>query len=204
VVYCPEAGKPNYTCNQRIVIYVNKITVDKPKNIVYICNMEISERIQLLIEKHKLTASSFADRVGIQRSGLSHLFSGRNKPSLDLVMKIIEAFPDTQVEWLLWGKGTLDQPARPRQEENKPPHLVESATPNISSGDRRKPIVPEVGISDKVTDVTPKVSLTPSPPDARVQNQKTSISSTGTDERVSRLILIYPDGTFTAHKQRSE
>ena len=58
-----------------------------------------------------LSASVFADKMGVQRSGLSHLMSGRNKPSLDFVMKIIENFPEVDFYWLLNGKGNF-----PKQE----------------------------------------------------------------------------------------
>lgn len=54
---------------------------------------------------NNLNASEFADKVNVQRSGLSHIFSGRNKPSLDLILKIVEKFPDVNLEWLLMGKG---------------------------------------------------------------------------------------------------
>ncbi len=65
----------------------------------------ITDRIKTIMDAHGLSASAFADIIKIQRSGISHIFSGRNKPSLDLILKIIEAFPDVTPEWLLLGKG---------------------------------------------------------------------------------------------------
>lgn len=64
---------------------------------------EISERILKLMENEELTASQMADRIGVQRSAISHLVSGRNRPSLDLVMKVLVAFPGVSSEWLLRG-----------------------------------------------------------------------------------------------------
>jgi len=63
------------------------------------------KRIEILLEYYSLSASVFADKLGVQRSGLSHLMSGRNKPSLDFVMKITESFPDVDLYWLLNGAG---------------------------------------------------------------------------------------------------
>lgn len=54
-----------------------------------------------------MNASSFADKIGVQRSSISHLLSGRNKPSLDFVMKILDIFPDVNLYWVLNGKGNL-------------------------------------------------------------------------------------------------
>jgi len=50
-----------------------------------------------------MTPSQFADEIGIQRSGMSHLVSGRNKPSLEFVMKVLKRFPDVRPEFLLYG-----------------------------------------------------------------------------------------------------
>ena len=62
------------------------------------------KRLTQLLEHFEHTASSFSDTVGVQRSSLSHLLSGRNKPSLDLIMKIHERFPEVNLYWLLKGE----------------------------------------------------------------------------------------------------
>lgn len=63
------------------------------------------KRLENLFEHYGLSAASFSDKIGIQRSGISHLLSGRNKPSLDFVMKIIATFPEVDLYWLLTGEG---------------------------------------------------------------------------------------------------
>lgn len=65
------------------------------------------KRIELIIQSQNLTPSQFADRIGIQRSGLSHILSGRNNPSLDFVQKVLTAFSDLNPAWLLQGKGRM-------------------------------------------------------------------------------------------------
>jgi transcriptional regulator with XRE-family HTH domain len=61
------------------------------------------ERILEIIKEKGLTPSQFADEIGVQRSGISHLISGRNKPSLEFIMKIKARFPETDMAWLLQG-----------------------------------------------------------------------------------------------------
>ncbi|MFM1836104.1 MAG: hypothetical protein RJA04_792, partial [Bacteroidota bacterium] len=56
--------------------------------------MNLSEKIELLIKRKQLSASQFADKLGIPRSSISHILSGRNKPSLDVVQKILRVFPE--------------------------------------------------------------------------------------------------------------
>ena len=77
-------------------------------------SLEIIERIQKLMEEQQLNASAFAEKIGVQRSSISHLLSGRNKPSLDLLAKIESNFEDVSFEWLLKGdKNVAPIPAQP-------------------------------------------------------------------------------------------
>ena len=69
--------------------------------------MELNNRIQKIIQYSMLTASEFADEIGVQRSNISHIISGRNKPSLDFIIKIKDRFPEIQWEWIIEGKGEM-------------------------------------------------------------------------------------------------
>ncbi|WP_242158435.1 helix-turn-helix transcriptional regulator [Aestuariivivens sediminis] len=64
-----------------------------------------ANRLQKVIEYYNESASSFAEKIGVQRSSISHILSGRNKPSLEFVLKIISYYPDIELYWLLNGKG---------------------------------------------------------------------------------------------------
>ncbi|OZV68548.1 helix-turn-helix domain-containing protein [Winogradskyella aurantia] len=66
---------------------------------------EFAKRLQKVIDHYDETASGFAERIGVQRSSISHILSGRNKPSLDFVMKVLGAYPEVELYWLLNGKG---------------------------------------------------------------------------------------------------
>jgi transcriptional regulator with XRE-family HTH domain len=65
------------------------------------------DRIQKVIQIKKLTSSKFADLVGVPRSTISHILSGRNNPSLEFLMKILDAFPDINTTWLVRGEGAM-------------------------------------------------------------------------------------------------
>lgn len=84
--------------------------------IVYFCTnvniftnviIMIQERILLLMKSLGLNPTQFADEIGVQRSSISHIISGRNNPSLDIVTKILNKFPDIDSNWLVIGKGSL-------------------------------------------------------------------------------------------------
>lgn len=78
-------------------------------------NEEFTKRLQKVIEYYGESASSFAEKIGAQRSSISHILSGRNKPSLDFVLKVLSSFPEVELYWLLNGKGEF-----PKIENKKP------------------------------------------------------------------------------------
>lgn len=71
-----------------------------------------AERLHRLMEFYQLNASALADRIGVQRSAISHILSGRNNPSLDFVLKIAETFTDVDLYWLLLNKGSFPTPQK--------------------------------------------------------------------------------------------
>lgn len=66
----------------------------------------IVERIEEIRSNHQLSAAGFASKIGVQRSAMSHILSGRNKPSLEFLMKVHEAFDEVALEWLILGSPT--------------------------------------------------------------------------------------------------
>ncbi len=66
--------------------------------------MEILDRIKMVMKANQLNAASFADRIGVQRSNLSHILTGRNKPSLDFIEKMLIQFPKVNASWLISGQ----------------------------------------------------------------------------------------------------
>ena len=81
-------------------------------------NTAIVSRIEEVRKNNQLTAASFATKIGVQRSAISHILSGRNKPSLEFLMKIHDSFDEVNLEWLILGKPSplsqnLEIPANP-------------------------------------------------------------------------------------------
>ena len=108
------------------------------------------KRLEKILEYYSLSASAFADIVGIQRSGVSHLMSGRNKPSLDLVMKISDSFPEVDLYWLLNGKGTF--PKSDATIANPTPAPALPKTPPAENSKHEKILAPDL-FSTSHTDV---------------------------------------------------
>ena len=69
--------------------------------------MYMKDRILKVMQKEGLSNAEFAEKIGISTSSLSHIFSGRNKPSLEVVMRIHKACPYININWLLYGEGEM-------------------------------------------------------------------------------------------------
>jgi transcriptional regulator with XRE-family HTH domain len=67
----------------------------------------VRERILEFLKKENKTSAQFAEEIGVQPSGISHILSGRNNPSLDFVIKMLETYSFLSSEWLLFGKGLM-------------------------------------------------------------------------------------------------
>lgn len=90
----------------------------------------IVKRIEEIMTHYHLTAASFADSIGVQRSSISHLLKGRNKPSLEFVCKITEVYTDVDLYWLLYGEGDLPTKRKASlNTENIEPKKMVSMTP---------------------------------------------------------------------------
>jgi len=69
-----------------------------------------SKRLQKILDFYGVTATLFSEKIAFNRSTISHLLSGRNKPSLEFVMKVLQSYPEVDLYWLLYGKGSFPTP----------------------------------------------------------------------------------------------
>lgn len=148
------------------------------------------KRLEIILDYYSLNASSFADKIGVQRSSLSHLLSGRNKPSLDFILKIMDVFPEVDLYWLLNGKGTF-----PKTElENE----VKIATPT--------PIVKlpieETKIEKQADLFSEKFSNPKNQMEENIPNLFSNVKITPTlktNGEIDRIVIFYTNGTFKTY-----
>ena len=132
---------------------------------------EIKDRLAHILRAKNLTATQFAELMEIQPSNVSHLLNGRNKPSLDFLIKLKEVFPEYSFDWIIMGKKpiTINEPAPAQFEEN-----------NMRFDDADDEKI--VKFDNIETDFTEKVA----------ENQKIVIQSND----IEKLIVTYSDKTF--------
>jgi len=101
----------------------------------------MKERLLEFLRAENKSSAQFAEEIGVQPSGISHIISGRNNPSLDFVLKMLEKYPYLSTEWLLFGKGIMYKDSRMQT------LFDESQT--ISSNNYLSPDSNEAGIPEK-------------------------------------------------------
>ena len=142
---------------------------------------EFIKRLEIVLDYYNLSASAFADKINVQRSSLSHLLSGRNKPSLDFIIKVIEVFPEVDLYWILNGKGTF-----PKSDKNSTAEFVNS------SNEIEIPSSP--AISENPLDLFSTAPL----PTKKVPTAK-NINNT-TLPQIDRIVIFFTDGTFKTYQ----
>ena len=111
--------------------------------------MTDSEKIVKLLECENLTAKQCADIIGITRSSMSHIINGRNNPSLDVMRKILENFPNINPEWLILGKGEMyRQKSNPRE-----PGLFDNIIETNSLSDENNEKQPQKATDENISTV---------------------------------------------------
>lgn len=159
--------------------------------------MNLSAKIELLIQAKKLSASQFADTLGIPRSSISHILSGRNKPSLDVVQKILIAFPEIPAEELLDDKRDLSISASAPKTAPSPiastPSLFDAVLPSASESPKNNLAEQTIVQSNlrRPRESSPKTSQP-------VVAAPTSTAHLA--KKIERVLIFYTDGTFTESK----
>ncbi len=164
----------------------------------------MNNRIELIIEKMNLSSSQFADEIGVARAIISHLITGRNKPSLDVVRKILLRFPQINPDWLLTGKGDfyrspienviIDETivkAPEERKKNQPtlfPEEVHRAM-NTLGKSTHESLGPKTGLEQ--LDHTHK-----SFPGSTASAEEQKNIRLNTKNEVQTIIMIYSDNTF--------
>ena len=135
------------------------------------------KRLEIILDYYNLSASAFADKINVQRSSLSHLLSGRNKPSLDFIIKVIEVFPDVDLYWILNGKGTF-----PKSEKN---FSIQSTKQEVTSDETN---TPDLFSTEQTNSKQPFINN---------EIGKKTISLSNNDAKtIERIVIFYTDGSF--------
>jgi len=175
----------------------------------------MKDRIVTLIKAMNLTAAQFAEEIGVQKSGISHIISGRNNPSLDFIQKVMQRFPEINVDWLIQGKGPMIKSETNKNElihtpppgsDNLPLDLfspqflhpkvvepVEKGSPEVLDLKENEGVKDELN-SAKVESEPAPVYETVSRPSKKEVLPDTEYQSTG--KKIRKIVVFYSDMTY--------
>ena len=139
--------------------------------------MDLNDKIKQILVDKSISPSHFADEIGVQRSSISHILAGRNRPSLDIVQKIVRRYPDLGMEWILEDEGVIEAVSNPA------PYLASSRPENTS----------EIPIQRNSLESPVRKESTVDPIRG---NAKDTPNLTPTEKVVERILVFYTDGTF--------
>lgn len=136
--------------------------------------MDFTQRLQKLLDYYDLSASGFATKIGVQRSSMSHILSGRNKPSLDFTMKVLHTFQEVSIEWLIDGKGSFPK----NISTPPPPTLIKNV--------------------DELTKSSETISLKEENIESEEKSHLELDNSKHKD--IDKIVFFYKDGSFSVFK----
>ncbi|WP_396171598.1 helix-turn-helix transcriptional regulator [Flavobacterium sp.] len=148
------------------------------------------KRLEIILDYYSLNASSFADKIGVQRSSMSHLLSGRNKPSLDFMLKILEVFPEVDLYWMLNGKGTFPKSEVVFDSKSSPSTPIQSNTISETKIEKSNELNPEK--FSNLSHVLEENKF------ETISNSKIA-STQKTDGEIDRIVIFYKNGTFKTY-----
>ena len=143
----------------------------------------MKERIIQFLSENNLTSTKFADVIGVQRSSMSHILSGRNKPSFDFIEKMLIAYPELNAQWLITGKRNMftNQPLLFSKDEDQTHNNLTPRESNIQNLIKEEPAIVD---SEQELD--------------NIQNKE--LKSNKIQNDIERVIIFYSNGSFKEYK----
>ncbi len=134
----------------------------------------MKDRIEKIIKDEGISSSKFADELGIQRSSISHILSGRNKPSLDVFQRILRKYPNINSDWLILGIGSMYKDTKTYEQKDIFSEIKEEKKQEVKISTNNKESITQ-------TDIT-------------------EFNTTKPNKEIEKIIIFYTDKTFDIYK----
>lgn len=184
----------------------------------------MNSRISLVLKAKNITPAQLADELGVQRSGISHILNGRNKPSLDFIQKLLKTYPDISMSWLMFGDGPMMNPYPVKETVTKERAIIANQPSLIDLFTVPEPLeednpVPEGGnsieneglyienegikpLTNAATEITQKNNNLNSATDTKekeVFRNEVPQDKIRNKPEISRIVIFYKDRTFVEY-----
>lgn len=144
----------------------------------------MKERLFKFLKAENKSSAQFAEEIGVQPSGISHILSGRNNPSLDFVLKMLEKYKFLSTEWLLFGKGSMYKDLKMQSLFDEENIMNQNSDPQTI---QKEPLNPAPGLPETGKNIIGK---------------DFSVHSGGTESSVTRIVWFYDNNSFEEYFPR--
>jgi transcriptional regulator with XRE-family HTH domain len=139
-------------------------------------------RIVQFITSEGISPAKFADEIGVQRSGVSHIIAGRNNPSFDVIQKILNRYKDLNAEWLIMGIGKMY-----KSEQHQTQPIEDKKIINRTKAE------PDLFNSQPVNNMANTVKV--------ASNTDIELKTTS-EPKIEKIVIFYSDQTFSEYKPK--
>ena len=147
----------------------------------------MNKRLQQFLAAENISQAQFAETLGVARASVSHILSGRNKPSFEFLEKMMTAYPDINPEWLILGKGRPYKSGRPEPEPVEKTDLFTEMPESVTTAEPS--LIPEQQHHEEEK-----------MPEQRVENRIFDAFTAGAQaqsvKKIARIIVFFNDGTY--------
>lgn len=143
----------------------------------------MKDRIFEFLRHSNKTSSQFAEEIGVQPSSVSHIISGRNKPSLDFIIKMLQTYSEISTDWLIFGRGSMFVASD------------SSLSGDVLDDNQLTDLFETPEKSDLAEDLSPNSDFVPNPLDESPNGLKSN------EKQVSKVILLFDDGSFREYRK---
>lgn len=172
--------------------------------------MDIHERISFVMNQENLTAKEFAEILDVQRSSISHLVSGRNKPSIDFLYKFIESFPKYNVVWLITGVGEILNTSFHEKSDKSTGSYSSGATKIIQhtlfEEDDKIETIDNIIKERNIDTKTENKEIVIEEKDIKQEEKDvvTNVNLATKCKYIERVVIFYSDGTFDSYTENKK
>ncbi len=149
----------------------------------------MQSRLQQFLQAENITPARFADQIGIQRSGVSHILAGRNKPGFDFIEKMLRCYPSLNAEWLITGKGKMFKEIRTAS-------LFDEVSAPSAQFVAPATALPEADSDESAAD---QPSFEEQPKTINIDKYNTESKQS---VKIAKVVLFYSDNTFIEYSPR--
>lgn len=172
----------------------------------------MNNKIKMIMDEFNLSPSEFAQKIEMTSSGVSHILNGRNKPSTDVLLKILNEFPDIDSDWLMRDKPQMLKENNSVNQSISRDDYTSKTQVVVSTGPASENIVIK-NIEDKVINEKGKDTIYKQPTD-NINNESEKKSETTivdipilknsnlTNSKITKIIIFYEDDTFVEYINR--